>query len=141
MNEFIDKRVIQQLQQSSETITSLKLNDKDFMDRERETAIAYVAQHVDPEVLTMSHVKYLNIIKMRMRFFTKFSRLTADERKIFISSVADYTKEMNLYNTIIDSYVSLENINQFEGDISFDEVKRYTDTELKLLVDLIEESF
>jgi hypothetical protein len=141
MNEFIDKRVIKQLRDSSETVTILKLNDKEFMDSEREIAMVYVAQNVDRNELTRCHDKCLNIIKMRIQFFTKFSRLTVDDRKIFVESVADYTKEMNLYNTIMKyaggGYVSLDNLKKFEGDISFDEVKRYTDTELKLLLDII----
>jgi hypothetical protein len=111
------------------------------MDREREMAINYLSEHVDRIALTESHVKFLKGVKMRLKFFTKFSRLTVDERKIFTKSVVEYAKEMNLYNIIMNeassSDASLENIIEFEGGITFDDLKQYTEKELEILSDLI----
>lgn len=140
MNEFIDKCVIQQLRCHTETITCLKLNDKAFMEREREIAIAHLSKTVDRDELTRCHLKYLKSVKTKMLFYIKFMRLSEEERKIFILSVTLYAKEINLYNIIMNSYVSLENLTKLgdTGNIAYDDLQSYNDEEINILLSLLE---
>ncbi len=140
MNEFINCKVLNQLKCYGDSLTSFKLNNSDFMELERQTAIACLAKEVaeDPSkraVVDISHRAFLFRVKTKMCIRVKFSRLTTEEVKIVCAAVVEYATELDLYCQVLgQSDDSLEHLKKFEGDMLLD---GFTDRELEILLQLI----
>jgi hypothetical protein len=140
MNEFVNRKVLNQLRSLGDSLTSLHLNNPDFLEGERKKAIACLSSEVaaDPhtrDVLQISHNEFLYRTKSKMRIRAKFTRLNSDEVKILCAAVLEYGKELDLYYNILNMSVSFENLKKFEGDMSL--LDGFTDRELEILLELI----
>ena len=140
MNEFVNRKVLNQLRSLGDSLTSLLLNNPDFLEGERKKAIACLSSEVaaDPhtrEVLQISHNECLYRTKIKMRIRAQFTRLNSDEVKILCAAVLEYGKELDLYYNILNMSVSFENLKKFEGDMSL--LDGFTDRELEILLELI----
>jgi hypothetical protein len=140
MNEFVNRKVFNQLRSLGNSLTSFKLNNPDFLEEERKKAVACLSTEVatDPrtrEVLQTSHRECLYRIKTKMRIRSKFTRLTVDEVKILCVGVLEYAKELDLYYNILNQSISFEHLKKFEGDMSL--LDGFTDRELEILLELI----
>ena len=144
MESLIEHVMLKQLTQlvaNHSTVNHKKLQDRTFMETQRQLAMESIRANGESAV-QRTHKSFLNRIELELQLLTKYDRFSPFMKTIFTISLAKYFTEIQLYNQIFkdDEFkddaaakdAPNESIESFHGWIS-----KISDTDLTIVADLM----
>jgi hypothetical protein len=108
MESLIEHVMLKQLTQlvaNHSTVNHTKLQDRKFMETQRELAMESIRANGEGSVLS-KHKSFLNRIELELQLLSKYDRLSPFMKTIFTISLAKYFTEIQLYNQIFKEAAS-----------------------------------
>ena len=102
MESLIEHVMLKQLTQlvaNHSIVNHTKLQDRTFMETQRELAMESIRENGEGAVLS-KHKSFLNRIELELQLLSKYDRLSPFMKTIFTISLAKYFTEIQLYNQI-----------------------------------------